>query len=102
MPPEYKLCKYAGIRLNFAVRAPGGPGSSQSFRFLPGRSAVMAASFRGWPSCSTTFRYSSGRRRDGDLPPAAGQRLATASETELDRLIERVLSATTLDEVFAW
>jgi hypothetical protein len=37
----------------------------------------------------------------GELQPAISQRLATASDSDLDRFIERVLSATTLDQVFA-
>jgi hypothetical protein len=37
----------------------------------------------------------------GELPQAIAQRLATASEPELDLFIERVLSAATLDQVIA-
>ncbi len=41
------------------------------------------------------------RKRFGDVPPTAEERIRTASIDRLDEWAERILTAATLDEVFA-
>jgi hypothetical protein len=40
-------------------------------------------------------------RKFGDLPPAVRDRVTGASEVELDRWTDNILSAATIDDVFA-